>query len=99
MDLADRDALTETLVGITAHLKGEIAALEKRLQQLEQRQAKSMSWAGAWVRSKHYREGEITQKGGGLWLCLADTEGATPGASPHWRLVVKAGAFNGKDAR
>lgn len=99
MNRAQSNQLRETLVGIVVHLQAEIAGLEKRLQQVEQRQAKAMSWAGAWRANKRYREGEITQKGGGLWMCLADTSGATPGASPHWRLVVKAGSFNGKDAR
>jgi len=97
---AESDQLRDLLVELVRHLDQKDRELARRIEALEQRSAHALAWAGPWKSGKRYREGQFTQKDGGLWMCLADTEGATPGRSPHWKLLVKRGAFsNGKDAR
>jgi hypothetical protein len=43
------------------------------------------------------KRGQLCTHHGGCWLCLNDTAG-TPGESPDWKLIVKAGR-PGRDAK
>jgi hypothetical protein len=87
-------AFRDSLASLLADL---IVPLMKRLDALEQRS--SLSFAGKWVEGLAYKSGELVQFQGGLWMCTAPTEAARPNSSPHWKLLVKRGAFNEEAAR
>ena len=75
------DAIVETI-------KGAVAPLVARIEQLEQRP--ELQYRGVYEDNQAYGPGCLVTKGGSLWLCLAATAIA-PGSDSNWRLIVKQG--------
>jgi hypothetical protein len=74
--------------------------LGAELQKIHDKLARpTLSFAGTWREGKHYLADDLVQFQGGLWLCVAPTEGARPHASPHWRLIVKKGSLKEEAAK
>jgi hypothetical protein len=74
----------------TAPLWERLRAAEGKLKELE---AKSLHpvYAGVHDAHREYQRGDLTTRGGGLWLALDRTR-TTPGENPTmWRLIVKSG--------
>jgi hypothetical protein len=70
--------------------KNRFEALEKRLEELEQRPP-TPEYCGTHQPGQKYHRGSLVTKGGGLWLAVDDTL-LEPGRHPSsWRLIVKSG--------
>lgn len=74
-----------------------IVALEAQVAALEARPGNGpgVAYAGTHDVKKSYVRGELVTRSGGLWLVLNNVDaeaGHLPGSSPHFKLVVKAGA-------
>lgn len=82
----------------TEHLHREqIAALEKRIAELEARPI--FEDAGVWAENRSYARGQGTTFDGSFWLAKRSTTfGERPGGCDAWRLAVKRGR-DGRDAR
>ena len=66
------------------------APLHARINVLEARPVKGVSWAGVFTPDQIYAEGELVTRSG-LWLALKSTA-ATPGSDPTcWKLICKQG--------
>ena len=83
MDKRDADALGKTLVGLTAHLKGEIAGLERRITELEARP--SLEFCGTFETGRNYRRGSVVTEDGSMFVALIDSPDGRPGEV--WRLA------------
>ena len=81
-------SVMEGLKSVLATHRDKIAALDARVAQLET-QGPAVKWAGPWVATRTYADGELVQKNG-LWLALASNTNVKPGQSSAWRLIVKA---------
>jgi hypothetical protein len=88
MTSKDCDAISEAIAGALVEY---CEPLVKRIAALETRPV--LSPRGPWKPAKAYAVGDAASHQGGLWMCVAPTQGARPGASAHWKLIVKSGAF------
>jgi hypothetical protein len=67
----------------------KIVALEKRLEQIEER---GLEYVGTFQRAVSYRRGSVCTHEGSMWVALQDTApNQNPGENPVWQLCVKAG--------
>lgn len=74
-----------------------IAQLAARVKALEARPA--LKYMGVFDAAAPYEAGHLVTKGGGMWIALKASTGATPGVSTDaWQLCVKGGR-DGRDAR
>jgi hypothetical protein len=69
-----------------------IKGLRKRIETLESQPANTapaVRWMGVYQDGRTYTEGELTTRGGSLWLATRATN-KVPGTSESgWRLIVK----------
>ena len=80
--------LVRVLGGLYRERRKEFEKLEQRVRELEGRTA--MKYAGVWSDSELYRPGDVVTHGGTAWHCNEDNNGARPGASKVWQLMVKS---------
>ena len=76
--------------GIADVVTERLRELNERIEKLERAEAPTLadSFKGGWLSGESYERGDLCQKSGGLWLCLADTSDA-PGNAPEWRALGK----------
>jgi hypothetical protein len=68
--------------------KTKIAALEARVQTLEQKP--SVNFRGVFEPGKSYQPGDACTHSGGLWICRAETTGQPNQDYAGWTLAVKS---------
>lgn len=91
-----KDALAEQGGLVLSLALEEIRTLQARVAELEQRAA--LIWAGPFKEERRYKSGDCVQAQGSLWMAVCDSQGARPGRTPNFRLMVKSGAFKDKAA-
>jgi hypothetical protein len=81
-----------------AFARDERLALEKRVQELEQRP--SIEYRGVWSSFEDYKIGNACTYDGSLWIATADNKAMRPGegTGAAWKLAVKRGR-DGRDSR
>jgi len=85
----------EALARSVAELETRCAELENRSGATATASALADAYAGVHVDGKHYERGRLVTFGGSLWLAMRDNDGARPGKSDDWKLIVK----HGRDAK
>ena len=84
------DGIVATLKRALGPRDSRLAALEKRVAELESK--KLPTYAGAHKAGETYAQGSLVTRVGGLWLAIAESD-ETPGqGATQWRLIVKSGA-------
>jgi hypothetical protein len=84
-----RDVLDRTIEVIAEFVGEQLAALHKRIAELEARP--ELKHAGTWRETgKGFKAGNLVTHSGSMWLAKRNTK-ARPGQSEHWLLVVKSG--------
>lgn len=61
--------------------------IDKALEEVAGSGGRVLRWAGAHEAGRAFHAGDVTQKGGGLFVALVDTQDA-PGASSDWRRLA-----------
>jgi len=89
---AAADQIDIVLEVLAPHLKeqaAKIAALEKRLAEIE---SKGVQYLGVWQRAAEYRRGSMVTHDGSVWAAVKDIgPDEKPGAGTSWQLAVRAG--------
>jgi len=76
---------------VVAGVNAGLAPVLARLAALEAKP--SVEYAGVYSDAKHYSEGQLCTRNGGLWLCLRSLTDCVPGSDPaFWKLIVKSGS-------
>jgi len=79
---------------VSAEVLPHVAALEKRVAELEGRieQQKALPWRGVWKSSETYEPGQLVTFRGSMWHCNRTVTGDEPGADlTAFTLCVKKG--------
>lgn len=97
----DAGPVIVSMAGVAHYVSRELAPLEQRLAELEQRVAKSrgLFFRGSWAASagEVFEENDLVVDRGSLWIALCGTTDK-PGTSQSWQLVCKRGK-DGRDGR
>ncbi len=73
----------------TSPLYQRVAALEKRLADLEANQGSK--YLGVYESGREYAPGDLVTRAGSMWYCWEKTSEAPGGNSTAWQLAVKRG--------
>jgi len=72
--------------------RGKFAALEKRLEEIENN---ATVFLGVHQRAISYKRGSLVSSAGGLWCAVSPAaQGQIPGKADCWQLAVKKGTFD-----
>jgi hypothetical protein len=94
-----RNERLDTLERERAELQSELALAVERIRQLEERPA-GLAYRGVWRAGERYLKGDVTTRGGSMWVCLVQSTRDMPGdgtGCKDWQLCCKRGS-DGKDA-
>jgi hypothetical protein len=87
------DSLYQATCQAVAERDQRIAGLEKRIEDLEQRQKSepAVTYGGTYKAGEGYASGQLVTKGGALWLAIENTSRVPGTEDSGWRLIVKSG--------